>query len=211
MASRTTDNLLNNSLPQETSQSSILSVVPSIGPLHISLNSREHIVNSYHPFFKTLYETIFPKSKLADDPKPGELVWFSRLCMVQSSPGSKMQSMGPHSANKTAEYLWCCRCITFLSNLTVSLSILEQWSEFGLCLLASNAGSITMHHFFGSTCALTGENMLHNCRTYQGIALPFLMNILWKTPIAYSVHRHKALILLMNVERKKKKCIFLHK
>ena len=74
MASRTTDNLLNNSLPQETSQSSILSIVPSIEPLHISLNSREHIVNSYHPFFKTLYETIFPKRKLADNPKPGELV-----------------------------------------------------------------------------------------------------------------------------------------
>ena len=113
-----------------------------------------------------------------------------------------MQSMGPYSANKTAEYLWCCRYIAFLSNLTVSLSILEQWSEFGLCLLASNAGSTTMHHFFGSTGALTGENMLHNCRTYQGIATPFLMNILWKTSIAYSVHRQKVLKLLMNLERK---------
>ncbi|PFX18854.1 hypothetical protein AWC38_SpisGene16764 [Stylophora pistillata] len=70
MTSGTTDNLLNNSLPQETSQPSILSIVPTIGPLHISLNSREHIVNSYHPFFKKIYETIFPRSKLADNPKP---------------------------------------------------------------------------------------------------------------------------------------------
>ena len=70
MSSGTTDNLLNNSLPQATSQSSILSLVPTIGPLHISLNSREHIVHSYHPFFKTVYETIFPRSKLADNPKP---------------------------------------------------------------------------------------------------------------------------------------------
>ena len=54
MTSGTTDNLLNNSLPQTTSQPSILSLVPTIGPLHISLNSREHIVHSYHPFFKTV-------------------------------------------------------------------------------------------------------------------------------------------------------------
>ena len=70
MTSGTTDNLLNNSLPQATSQSSILSILPTIGPLHISLNSREHIVQSYHLFFKASYETIFPRRKLADNPKP---------------------------------------------------------------------------------------------------------------------------------------------
>ena len=48
----------------------ILSLVPTIGPLHISLNSREHFVHSYHPFSKTVYETIFSRSKLADNPKP---------------------------------------------------------------------------------------------------------------------------------------------
>lgn len=36
LTSGTTDNLLNNSLPQETSQPSILSIVPTIAPLHIS-------------------------------------------------------------------------------------------------------------------------------------------------------------------------------
>ena len=35
-----------------TSQPCILSVIPTIGPLHISLNSREHVVNSFHPFFQ---------------------------------------------------------------------------------------------------------------------------------------------------------------
>ena len=64
------ENPLDNSLLQNTSQPSILSVVPTIGPLHISLNSREHAVNSYHSFFKTVYETIFPRSKVADKPKP---------------------------------------------------------------------------------------------------------------------------------------------
>ena len=66
----TAENPLDNSLLHNTSQPSILSVVPTIGPLHISLNSREHVVNSYHSFFKTVYETIFPRSKLADNPKP---------------------------------------------------------------------------------------------------------------------------------------------
>ena len=51
LTSGATDNLLNDNLPQNTSQPSILSIVPTIGPRHISLNSREHIVNSYHPFF----------------------------------------------------------------------------------------------------------------------------------------------------------------
>ena len=45
-------------------------------------------------------------------------------------------------------------------------------------------------------------NMLHNCIIHQGITLPFLMNIPWKRLIAYSVHRQKVLILLMNLVRK---------
>ena len=53
-----------------TSQPSLLSIIPTIGPLHISLNSREHVINSFHPFFKTIHESIFPKSKFADNPKP---------------------------------------------------------------------------------------------------------------------------------------------
>ena len=107
MTSGTTDNLLNNSLPQATSQSFILSILPTIGPLHISLNSREHIVQSYHLFFKAVYETIFPRSKWQITPNPRELVWFLILCIVvghlstalwwQSSLSSKMQSMGPYS------------------------------------------------------------------------------------------------------------------
>lgn len=65
------DSHVNDSLPVNlTSQPSILSIVPTIGPLHISLNSREHIVSSFHPFFKSVYEKLFPRSKFADTPKP---------------------------------------------------------------------------------------------------------------------------------------------
>ncbi len=46
------------------------SAVPLIGPLHISLNSREDVMQNYHPFFKYMYELLFPKQKLADKPVP---------------------------------------------------------------------------------------------------------------------------------------------
>ena len=66
-----TDSHIHTTIPGSTNQQpSILSIVPTIGPLHISLNSREHIVNSFHPFFKSVYQAIFPSSKLADRPKP---------------------------------------------------------------------------------------------------------------------------------------------
>ena len=53
-----------------TSQPSLLSIVPTTGPLHISLNSTEYVVISFHPFFKYLYESIFPGSKFGSKTKP---------------------------------------------------------------------------------------------------------------------------------------------
>ena len=41
-----------------------------MGPLHICLNSKEHIFETFKPFFKTVYSYLFPTSKLADNPKP---------------------------------------------------------------------------------------------------------------------------------------------
>ena len=41
-----------------------------IGPLHISNNSREHVLLSFHPFFKRIYEHLFPHRKLPEKPKP---------------------------------------------------------------------------------------------------------------------------------------------
>jgi hypothetical protein len=40
---------------------SITSVVPTMGPLHISLNSREHIFMSFKPLFRKVYLSPFPK------------------------------------------------------------------------------------------------------------------------------------------------------
>ena len=46
------------------------SIVPLIGPLHISLNVREDICEVYHEFIKYMYEDLFPGCQLANKPKP---------------------------------------------------------------------------------------------------------------------------------------------
>ena len=51
-------------------QLGILSIIPGIGPLHISLNGRETVFHDYRQFFKTVCNTLFPKSNLAKNPRP---------------------------------------------------------------------------------------------------------------------------------------------
>jgi hypothetical protein len=68
-------NQLDTTIPPMSSKSTIpippmASVVPLIGPLHISLNSREHVLLSFHPFFKNVYQYLFSSSKLPQNPKP---------------------------------------------------------------------------------------------------------------------------------------------
>jgi len=41
-----------------------------LGPLHVSLNSREDVVLLYHDFFKRLYCNVFEKTKFPEKPKP---------------------------------------------------------------------------------------------------------------------------------------------
>ena len=50
--------------------SEILSLIPIIGPLHISLNSRETLFQTYHFFFEMLYHNLFGEKKvLSQKPK----------------------------------------------------------------------------------------------------------------------------------------------
>ena len=42
----------------------ILHLVPFLGPLHVSLNTRESTIKMYHPFFNLLYKNIFKKKKI---------------------------------------------------------------------------------------------------------------------------------------------------
>ena len=49
----------------------IESFIPMLGPLHISLNSREHVMVIYHSFFEQIFHFVFGKNKkLAKKPKP---------------------------------------------------------------------------------------------------------------------------------------------
>ena len=65
---RTSDDFTNPSDRNFTDP--LQAAVPMIGPLHISLNSRETLMQNFHSFFKYIYESLFPKQKLADKPKP---------------------------------------------------------------------------------------------------------------------------------------------
>ena len=53
-----------------SNQPTILSIIPCIGPLHISLNARETVFTEFRPFYEIIYKDLFPKSKLAKTPKP---------------------------------------------------------------------------------------------------------------------------------------------
>ncbi|GES81508.1 hypothetical protein GLOIN_2v1872628 [Rhizophagus clarus] len=49
----------------------INSFIPILGPLHVSLNSREHVLIVYYAFFQKLFHSVFGKRKvLAKKPKP---------------------------------------------------------------------------------------------------------------------------------------------
>ena len=56
--------------PESRNPLPLLSIIPVLGFLHISLNSQENFLTMYHPFMKFLYEQIFPHCKLADKPMP---------------------------------------------------------------------------------------------------------------------------------------------
>ena len=51
-------------------QLAIFSLLPCIGPLHISLNDQETLFNESRDLFELIYTKLFPKSKLAKIAKP---------------------------------------------------------------------------------------------------------------------------------------------
>ena len=69
----------------ETSKSNqipaITSLIPTMGPLHISLNSREDIFETFRPFFNQVYSYLFPNSKLTRSPKPWRINLILEQCM----------------------------------------------------------------------------------------------------------------------------------
>ena len=206
---------MDNSLLQNTSQPSILSVVPTIGPLHISLNSREHVVNSYHSFFKTVYETIFPRSKLADNPKP----WRISLILEIVCGGwtlIRQTVMRKFLKFKDVEYGTLYNLLDNYIPLVLSIysisfklnnfseyfrAMIRIWIMF-TCLQRRHYNKAPL--IWINMCSHWGKNapQLYIIIIFLQTTSPFLMSILWKTLIAYSVHKQTFLTLLMNLERK---------
>jgi hypothetical protein len=60
----------------------LLSLVSLIGPLHIDLNADEDLVLNYHPFAKSLYESLFKQNSgteakaLEDKIHPRNNIWW---------------------------------------------------------------------------------------------------------------------------------------
>ncbi|CAG8843839.1 36822_t:CDS:1, partial [Racocetra persica] len=62
----------------------IIHLVPFLGPLHVSLNTRESIIIAFHSFFDQLYKTVFKKKqKLAAKPRP----WRINLLLYLAHEG----------------------------------------------------------------------------------------------------------------------------
>ena len=55
------------------------SIIPLIGPLHISLNAREDICELYQPLMKHIYKKLFPGYLLACKPKPWRITLLLEL------------------------------------------------------------------------------------------------------------------------------------
>ena len=51
-------------------QPAILSVIPCIGPLHVSLNAQETVFKDFRGFIADVYCKLFPRCQLARSPKP---------------------------------------------------------------------------------------------------------------------------------------------
>ena len=148
-------------------QPSILSIVPTIGPLHISLNSREHIVNSFHPFFKSVYQSIFPNSKLADKPKPWRVslileIVYGGWSLIQQTVMQKFYEFKDpqygtllNPLNNYIPLLLSIYSISFRLNhfSEYLLAIIRIWIMFA-CLQRRHYNKALL---FGSTCVYTGE------------------------------------------------------
>ena len=106
----------------------ILSLIPCIGPLHVSLNGRETLFNDLQPSFANIYEQLFPKSKLALEDKYDIGDWLHiRDCVKEKfkqSRGIEYRTL----LNLLDNYLPLVLSIYLVSfiSLTISMNVLRQ-------------------------------------------------------------------------------------
>ena len=102
--------MLSSECPTENSNPSIqqipamASLVPTMGPLHISLNSREDIFKTFQPFFQQVYNYMFPSSKLAVSPKPCRINLTERYINLKADQGEVSKFKGHAVWNITQSF-----------------------------------------------------------------------------------------------------------
>ncbi|RHZ82280.1 hypothetical protein Glove_110g21 [Diversispora epigaea] len=97
------------SIPKE-----VLSLVPILDPLHVSLNTRESCFLTFHPFFNELYKEVFGKKKnLAAKPKP----WRINLLLYLAHTGWSTIKSYIFARFKHSKDLGYCTFVDLLDNL----------------------------------------------------------------------------------------------
>ena len=108
-------------------------VAPLIGPLHISLNSRECVLLNFHQIFADLYSFLFgAKAKLAKKPKPWRL---SLLLEVMYGGWTLLRDtiMAVFLNCKDIEFLTLINLIDNYIPLVLSIySVVFKCSDYGL-------------------------------------------------------------------------------
>ena len=100
-------------------------IIPFIGPLHISLNSRETVVLKFHPVFKELYSFLFgQKAVLAKKPK----AWRQSLLLEVLYGGWSLirdEVMSAFNNCKEVEYVTLLNLLDSYCPLVLSLYSIE--------------------------------------------------------------------------------------
>ena len=139
-------------------QPAILSVIPCIGPLHVSLNAQETVFKDFRGFFADVYCKLFPRFQLAKSPKPWrirlilELVYGGWL-FIRDAVKIKF-SVSKHIEYRTLpnlldNYLPLVLSILLHLNLITSSNTFMVWLESRQCLYVWGDGVITRPLWFG--------------------------------------------------------------
>jgi hypothetical protein len=103
-------NDVRSQIPQE-----IASFVPIIGPLHVSLNTREQVMKVHYPFFQKLFHFVFGKRKvLAKKPRP----WRTNLLLeLAYAAWIKVREHIKTKFGSTCKNIEYCTVIDLLDNV----------------------------------------------------------------------------------------------
>ncbi len=159
----------------------ITHLVPMLGPLHVSLNTRESVFITFHPFFNCMYKSVFGKTKkLAAKPKP----WRINLLLYLAHEGwllIKKHVIQKFEISKDTSY------ITFLDLLD---NLIPATLDVYTCLFRKNH----FEEYVDTIFRLWTTMQRFRRHNYDKIMLAFLSDICyWKMtqhPIINTLEAH---------------------